>query len=82
METKKIPRSASIAGIYLVDSFVDRLCWFPALSDFGAANHHDLINSLPSLVSDFEKNATAFLENTPFQDEMAQITDNTTKYHQ
>ncbi len=74
LESKKIPRSVSIAGIYLLILLLIVFAGFQ-LYPILEQQTTDLINSLPSLVSDFEKNATAFLENTPFQDEMAQITD-------
>lgn len=70
----KIPRTVTIAGIYLIIILLIVFAGFQ-LYPVLAQQTTDLINNLPDLVNDFQRNADSFLANTPFNDEMSQITD-------
>lgn len=74
LETKKIPRIASIGGIYLLILLVIVLAGFQ-LYPIIQKQTTDLINQFPDLIADFERNADSFLANTPFGAQIDQITD-------
>jgi len=70
----KIPRTVTIAGLYLIIILLIVFASFQ-LYPVLAQQTTDLINNLPDLVNDFQRNADSFLANTPFNDEMSQIAD-------
>ena len=74
LETQKLPRIASIGGIYLLILLVIVLAGFQ-LYPIIQKQTTDLINQFPDLIADFERNADSFLANTPFGAQIDQITD-------